>query len=73
MTEGKKVKEYLGSQMVGKSLHFKCDCTSPIDLVGTVVDYYILSNELMLKVQRADGKIYDIGENHPSMKVYETH
>lgn len=73
MSDYKKLKEYLGSVIVGKTLHFHCDCTAFSDLTGTIVDYYILSNELIFKVQRQDGKIYDIGENHPSMKVGEVH
>lgn len=64
-----KFKEFIGQSLVGKRVHFHCDCTARLDLTGTIVDYYILSGELLVKVQTAEGKIYDIGENHPSMLV----
>lgn len=66
-----KLKDYIGKQIVGKTLHFHCDCTAFADITGTVIDYYVLSNEIVFKVQRQDGKIFDIGENHPSMVVNE--
>lgn len=66
-----RIKEYIGKQLVGKRLHLHCDCTVPIDVTGVVVDYYVVSRELFLKVQRSDGKIFDIGENHPSLNVEE--
>lgn len=66
-----KLKDYIGKQLVGKTFRFRCDCTAFTEITGRVVGYYVLSNEVVFKVQRQDGKIFDIGENHPSMSVEE--
>lgn len=67
-----RLKDVLAKQMVGKTLKFHCNCIAFNDIVGTVVGYYTLSNEIIFKVSRStDGKIFDIGENHPSMEVEE--
>ena len=57
--------------MIGKSLHFKCDCLFPIDSIGRIVGYYINGTELVFKVEM-NGKIVDISENHPKLNVKES-
>jgi hypothetical protein len=63
-------KKYIASQLIGKNLHFKCDCTLRLDVVGRVVDYNISANEIIFIVD-VDGKLIRIGENHPNMYVIE--
>lgn len=56
--------------MIGKKLHFKCGCLVPLDHDGIIVGYSISSNEIVFDVE-VDGKIINIGENHPDLKVVE--
>jgi hypothetical protein len=65
----KKLKDFIAESLVGKSARFVCNCTAHIDISGTVVGYTVLSNEILFKVQTQDGKLYEIGENHPNMNV----
>jgi hypothetical protein len=67
----KKLKDFIGDSMVGKRLRFVCNCTAHIDISGTIVGYSILSNEILFKVQTPEGKLYEIGENHPNMNVFQ--
>jgi len=64
------IKEYLGITFVGNTYHFKCDCIVPLDLTGTVVDYEISNNEIILLVQH-DSKIIHVGLNTPSLLIKE--
>lgn len=64
-------KEYIARQLIGKTLHFKCDClTLPLDHDGIIKDYEIVSGEIVWKVL-INGKLISIGENHPSLIVLE--
>lgn len=64
------IKEYLGIIFVGNTYHFKCDCIVPLDLTGTVVDYEISNNEIILLVQH-NSKIIHVGLNAPSLLIEE--
>lgn len=61
-------KKYIGSQLIGKKLNFHCDCAIQFDVTGTIVDYEIVRNELVFMVE-ADGRIIQIGENHPNLEI----
>lgn len=61
-------KEFIAKQMIGKKLHFKCDCLFPIDTVGTIMSYVIENNEIIFKVA-VGNKFIDISENHPKLNV----
>lgn len=61
-------KKYIAEQLVGKTLHFKCDCLIPLDHTGTIIGYEISGNEILFVVN-AGGKIIKIGENHPNLQV----
>lgn len=63
-------KDYIATEMIGKKLHFKCGCLVPLDHDGIIVGYSISSNEIVFDVE-VDGKIINIGENHPDLKVVE--
>lgn len=65
-SEMKPLQHILAEQMLNKNVHFKCDCSFPIDITGRIVDYEIISNEIIFKVQY-DSKIISIGLNHPRM------
>ena len=63
-------KEYIGKQLIGKTIHFKCDCLM-LSLVhdGIVKDFEIVDGEIVWKVLVGD-KLLSIGENHPGLQVY---
>lgn len=63
-------KEYIAKQLIGKKLHFVCDCIMGVDVTGIIVDYEISQNEILFLVD-VRGKIIKIGENHPNMIVME--
>ena len=62
------VYEYIGQQFVGHTYHFKCDCLLSLDVIGEVVDWSVINNELLLHVQ-VDKKIAKIGLNHPNLTI----
>lgn len=64
------VKKYIANQFIGKTFHFKCDCIIPIDVIGTVCDYDISSQEVILLIN-SNGKILHIGLNSPSLVIDE--
>lgn len=63
-----KFKDYIAKQLIGKKLHFKCDCLFPLDHTGTIKDYEIVNNEIIYIVD-VEGRIIKIGENHPNLQV----
>lgn len=63
-------KEYIAKQLIGKKLHFVCDCIMRVDVTGIIVGYEICQNEILFWVD-VRGKIIKIGENHPNMIVME--
>ena len=63
-----KFKDYIAKQLIGKKLHFKCDCLFPLDHIGIIKDYEIVNNEIIYIVD-VDEKIIKIGENHPNLQV----
>lgn len=65
----KKLKDFIGDSLVGKKLRFVCNCTAHIDISGTIVGYTVVGNEILFKVQTPEGKLHEIGENHPNMNV----
>ena len=62
--------KYIGSHLVGKKLHFKCDCTFKLDHIGVFKDFEIINNEILFLVD-IQGKIIKIGENHPNLEIEE--
>ena len=64
----KPIKEFIAEQFMHKKFHFKCNCLMPIDVVGRIVDYEIINNEIIWSVD-SYGKIIKIGENHPNMEI----
>lgn len=63
-------KDYIAKQIIGKRLHFTCECLMNLDVTGTVVDYEIISNEIVFLLD-VGGKIIRIGENHPNLYTKE--
>lgn len=63
------LKDYIAQSMLGKKMRFRCNCIYPLDFVGRILDYNIKSNEIVWVVSSEDGKIINIGENHPNMEV----
>jgi hypothetical protein len=39
-----------------------------MDVIGTIVDYMVINNEIFWSVD-VNGKIIKIGENHPGLEV----
>ena len=62
-------KKYIGLNLIGRKLRFKCDCLMSFDTVGTIRDFEVRGNELIFKVEVEGGKFIDISENHPKLKV----
>ena len=62
-------KKYMAQALLGKTLHFTCDCLMSLDVYGTIVDYVLSGSEIVFSVQTETGKIIKIGENHPSLQV----
>lgn len=63
------IKTHIASSLVGKRVHFKCDCLLSIDLVGVVKDWELHQNEIIWDVMTDSGKLIKIGENHPNMNI----
>ena len=61
-------KYYIGQQLIGKRLRFYCDCSFGMDVIGTIVDYTVINNEIFWSVD-VNGKIIKFGENHPGLEV----
>lgn len=61
-------KDYIAKEIIGKKLHFKCDCILGLNHIGVIKDYEIKSNEIIFIVD-INGKIVKIGENHPNLFV----
>ncbi len=64
------IKDYIGSLFIGNTYHFMCECIVPIDTIGTVKDFEIYNNEVILLVD-TNFKILHIGLNTPSLVVEE--
>ena len=62
------IKKYIAEQFKGNTYHFKCDCILSLDVKGTVVDFEINNDEIVLIVSTED-KIIKIGLNHPNLKI----
>lgn len=61
-------KKFVGEQLKGKTVRFFCDCIISMDLVGLVVDYDVVQNEVVFLVNSC-GKIVKISENHPNLQI----
>lgn len=61
-------KNFIAEQLIGKKLHFKCDCLFPLNHIGIIKDYEIVNNEILYIVE-VNNKLIKIGENHPKLQV----
>lgn len=65
------VKEYIFNKCFkNKKFGFDCDCIIRLDVVGIVVDYKIVNDEMVLKID-VDGRLIDLGLNTPGLKIKE--
>jgi hypothetical protein len=62
------IKQYIAQQFIKNTYHFTCDCLIPLDVIGTVKDYNISNNEIVLIVS-VNNKIIHIGLNTPSLYI----
>lgn len=62
------IKQYIAERFIGNAYRFKCECLIPIDVIGTVKDYEISHNEIILLVE-VNSKIVHIGLNSPSLTI----
>lgn len=65
------IKTYIADTLVGKRLHFKCECLLNIDIIGTVKGWSMYHDEIIWDVYTDSGKFIRIGENHPNMFIDE--
>ena len=63
-----KYKDYIGSLLVNKTIHFRCDCLINIDITGKVIDYEVNKDEIIYFIS-VDNKIIKIGENTTGLKI----
>ena len=63
------IKTHLAETIVGKQVHFRCDCVLNIDVVGVVKGWSLYQNEILWDVLLDSGKLIKIGENHPNMNI----
>jgi hypothetical protein len=63
------IKDYLAKQLLNETFRFKCNCLVSFDIIGKVVDYEIVNNEIVFIIN-SDNKIIKIGENHPNLEIY---
>lgn len=57
--------------MVGKTLHWYCDCLFKIDFVGKIIGYKKGPTTTFIVQDLETGKLIDIEETHPNMVVEE--
>ena len=65
------IKTYMADTLVGKRLHFKCECLLNIDVVGIEKSWSLYQGEIIWDVYTDSGKLIKIGENHPNMFIDE--
>lgn len=65
----KKYKQYVGSTLLNRKVHFACDCIIGLDVTGTVVNYEIVGTEIVYLLVTDDGKLVRIGENTPDLRI----
>lgn len=66
-------KDYIAHQLIGKRLHFICECLIPFNIEnGKIIDYELKNNEIIFLVDTGK-KIMRIGENHPKLFVIDDH
>lgn len=63
------IKDYIAKQLLGKTFRFKCNCLVKFDIIGKVVDYEIVNNEIIFIIN-SNNKMIKIGENHPNLEIY---
>lgn len=63
-------KSYIAKSLIGKQLHFKCNCLLGLDHIGIIKDFEIVTNEIIFIVD-VNGQIIRIGENHPNLYIEE--
>ena len=53
------------NMLLGNTVHFESDCMMfpTKGIIGKVISYKIVNNELVFKIKRQNGKLYDIGSN----------
>lgn len=60
----------LGKQLVGKTVHFKCDCIFPLDFKGEVVASDVVDDVIKWLVRpEGTNKLIPIESNHPNMMI----
>lgn len=59
---------YIGQQFIGHKYRFKCDCMFALDVIGTVLDFEMHGQEVILII-KTDPKIIRIGLNHPNLLI----
>lgn len=63
------IKDYLAKQLLNETFRFKCNCLVSFDIIGKVVDYEIVNNEIVFIIN-SNNKMIKIGENHPNLEIY---
>lgn len=61
-------RDFIASQFLGNTYHFKCECIMNLDVTGTVKDYELSTEEIILLVE-VNNRLIKIGLNHPNLYI----
>lgn len=61
--------DYVAKQLVGKKVHFKCNCIVGLDITGVCVSYEIVKTEIVFIVETKNGKHIRVGSNTPNLQI----
>lgn len=60
--------DYVAKQLVGKKVHFKCNCIVGLDVTGVCVSYEIAKTEIVFIID-TNGKNIRVGSNTPKLQI----
>lgn len=58
---------WMKSRFIGQKLHFKCDCTAKLDVIGIIKDVEFGPETIF--IVSVGNKLIKIGSNHPNLRV----
>lgn len=63
-------KDWIAEQLKGKKVRFRCDCIVPLDVIGVVVGWSRVSDEIVYQVKvEGTPKIVRVGENTHNLMI----
>ena len=65
---GEPIKDFIAKQFLHQRYHFRCPCIIPLDFIGEIISYEIVSNEIIFHVTNKD-RLVKLGINHPNLTI----